>query len=377
MEGMEVSPDHWSGKRVLVTGHTGFKGAWLSLWLGEMGAKVFGLSLAPTTRPNLYELLQLDGVVTSTIADINDADVVRTILARNEIECVFHLAAQALVRASYDDPVVTFATNTGGVVTLLNEVRRAPSVAAVVVVTSDKVYDNREWPWGYREDDRLGGRDPYSASKSCAELAASSMQRSYFAPFAAHGHPAKIATVRAGNVVGGGDWSPDRLVPDIVKGCLGGAGEVIVRNPNAVRPWQHVLEPLRAYIHVAEKLTQGQNVDEPWNIGPDPADNRSVLDVAQALVANLGAGSIVIDSRARGPHEATVLALDSAKARQRLGWSPRLNFARCMELTSQWYIDWHLGRDVATTTRQQIGDYQTRHSRTLPTRTEFGTHVKS
>jgi CDP-glucose 4,6-dehydratase len=249
--------------------------------------------------------------------------------------------------------------NVGGVVSLLDAVRHAPSVAAVVVITSDKCYDNKEWLWGYRETDALGGRDPYSASKGCAEIATRSMQTSFFAPFVRDGHPARIATVRTGNVIGGGDWSDDRLVPDIVRGCLSASGEVVIRNPRAVRPWQHVLDPLAAYIQIAERLTSGtQGIDEAWNIGPNPVDNRAVVDVAEALIAALGAGRIVADSLQKGPHEANLLMLDCAKARSKLGWQPQLDFDGAIALTAAWYSAWHKGDDMAALTLDQIAAFE-------------------
>ena len=359
LESLAVTSAFWRGRRVFVTGHTGFKGAWLSLWLVQMGADVTGFSLAPRSHLSLFDLANVADGISSVIADINEPPGLECALAASQPEIVFHLAAQALVRESYQDPVRTFATNVGGTVTLLNSVRRVASVRAVVIVTSDKCYDNEERVQGYRETDRLGGRDPYSASKGCAEIAARSMQMSFFAPFASNGHPARIATVRAGNVIGGGDWSDERLVPDIVRGCLGSTGEVRLRNPDAVRPWQHVLDPLGAYLDLAEKLaTAPDGFDEAWNIGPDGGEERAVLNVAQAMVAALGTGKVVCEETSNGPHEANLLQLDCEKARTRLGWRPRLNFEEAIRITADWYAAWKQGDEMLAFTRAQIAAFE-------------------
>jgi CDP-glucose 4,6-dehydratase len=354
-----VTAEFWRRKRVFVTGHTGFKGAWLSLWLTEMGAVVTGFSLTPKGQPNLFDLAKIADRMSSVIADINDQPALERALEASKPEIVFHLAAQALVRESYQDPIRTFAANVGGTVTLLDSVRRIPSVRAVVVVTSDKCYDNQEWDRGYRENDRLGGRDPYSASKGCAEIAARSMQMSFFSPFVSNGHSARIATVRAGNVIGGGDWSDDRLVPDIVRGCHGPTGEVRLRHPNAVRPWQHVLDPLRAYLTIAEKLVIAPGgIDEAWNIGPEAGGELAVVQVAEAMIAALGTGKVVCEQAAGGPHEAKWLQLDCEKARTKLGWRPRLKFDDSIKFTADWYSAWKQGCDMSAFTRSQIAAFE-------------------
>jgi CDP-glucose 4,6-dehydratase len=360
LEGLAVTTQFWHGKRVFITGHTGFKGAWLSFWLAEMGAIVTGFALAPKSQPNLFDLVGVaDLLSSSVIADISDQSTLEKTLLGSEPDVVFHLAAQALVRESYQNPVQTFAANVGGVVTLLDSIRRVPSVRSVVVVTSDKCYDNKEWVWGYREIDRLGGRDPYSASKGCAEIAARSMQMSFFAPFATNGHPARIATVRSGNVIGGGDWSEDRLVPDIVRGCLGKTGEVRLRNPNAIRPWQHVLDPLGAYLEIAERLaTAPEGMDEAWNIGPEGGEDNAVITVAEAMVAALGTGVIVCEEPGNRPHEATLLRLDCEKAKAKLRWRPRLKFDASIEFTAGWYAAWKQGRDMSAFTRSQLAAFE-------------------
>ena len=345
----------WAGRRVVITGHTGFKGAWLAFWLAELGAEVSGLALPPDTTPNLHDILDLPARGRFVHADINDRAALDKLIRSARPEVVIHMAAQALVRRSYAAPIETFAANVVGVVTLLDVVRHCPETRAVVIVTSDKAYENLNWPWGYRETDALGGHDPYSASKACAEIAAASMRRAYFH---SGGHPARIATARAGNVIGGGDWAADRLTPDIVRGCLSEEGVVRLRNPAAVRPWQHVLEPLSAYLMLAQRLyTAPDGVDEAWNIGPDAAENRPVRMVAEALVAALGRGRIELTPEVDAPHEAHLLALDCAKARARLGWRPRLDFAATIALTASWYSAWARGEAMAPLTSAQIASF--------------------
>lgn len=353
-----MSTDFWRGKRVLVTGHTGFKGGWLTFWLAELGAEIAGIGLAPSSNPNLYDLLHLSDRCQSTIGDINRPGALAALIDRFRPEIVIHMAAQALVRPSYDDPIGTYETNVLGVVRLLDAVRRSDSVKSVVVVTSDKCYENREQIWGYREGDAMGGHDPYSSSKGAAEIAAQSMQRSFFKPSVPRGHPAQIATVRAGNVIGGGDWSQDRLVPDIVRGLLGATGRVELRNPNAIRPWQHVLEPVAAYLDIAERLTTNpEGIDQAWNIGPEPSDTRAVVNVASAMAAALGKGQVVSKPEPDGPHEANLLTLDCTKARIRLGWQPRLSFDNCVRWTADWYAAWDQRQDMTEFTRSQIAAF--------------------
>ncbi|MGO9392014.1 CDP-glucose 4,6-dehydratase [Rhodoblastus sp.] len=351
-----VMADFWAGRRVLVTGQTGFKGAWLSFWLAEMGAEVSGLALAPATTPNLHDILALPQRGRFVQADINDRAALDALIESARPEVVFHLAAQALVRRSYASPVETFAANVLGTVSLLDAVRHCPTTRAVVVVTSDKAYENLNGPWGHRETDPLGGHDPYSASKGCAEIAVSSMRRAFFGR---GGHPARIATARAGNVIGGGDWAEDRLAPDVVRGCLGPEGLARLRNPGAVRPWQHVLEPLGAYLLLAERLCEvPEGVDEAWNIGPDARESRPVFRVAEALVAALGRGRIEATPEADAPHEAHLLTLDCAKVRARLGWKPRLDFAATIAMTASWYSAWARGEDMVSLTRAQIAAFE-------------------
>lgn len=356
VEDLAVTPGFWQGRRVFLTGHTGFKGAWLAAWLDRLGAEVTGYALAPETEPNLWSLLGLSRV-RSVTGDINDRPALDAALGAARPEVILHLAAQALVRRSYRTPVETFATNVTGTVNVMDAARACPDLRAVVVVTSDKCYDNTEQIWGYRETDPMGGRDPYSASKGAAEIAAAAMAASFYAPLGSH--PARVAMARAGNVIGGGDWSEDRLVPDIVRGCLGPLGGVTLRAPGSVRPWQHVLEPLRGYLMLAERLAAGDDAATGgWNFGPERRDERAVLEVAQAVVAALGRGRIDIDAAAAGLHEAKMLRLDCTKARLGLGWEPVTGFDDCVRLTAEWYAGWAKGRPAAELCAGQIAEYE-------------------
>lgn len=349
---LEVNPAFWAGRRVFLTGHTGFKGAWLHFWLARMGASVTGYSLPPETSPSLFHLLELpDG----HSADIRDSDTLANAVQSAAPEIVLHLAAQALVRPSFDSPVDTFATNVVGTAALLDAVRKCPSVCAIVVVTSDKCYENREWPWAYRETDALGGSDPYSASKGAAELVVASMRRSYFAPYRARGHQARIATARAGNVIGGGDWSKDRLIPDIVRVAMLADGVVNLRNPQSVRPWQHVLEPLAAYLGLAERLyARFEGADEAFNFGPDGISTRPVVEVAEAMVAAMGRGRLTSERLGDEPPEAGLLRLDCSKASSILGWRTRWDFKDAIAMTAAWYSGYAEGDDVKALTASQI-----------------------
>lgn len=352
-----MTEEFWRGRRVLITGHTGFKGAWLSFWLAELGARVTALALPPAEPVSLFGQLRIDERVDSHLTDINNRPALDVVLAQAQPDVVFHLAAQALVRASYVNPVETFASNVLGTVQLLDAVR-ASDARAVIVVTSDKAYENREWPWGYRESDELGGHDPYSASKGAAELAVRSMRRSFFAPYAKAGHKARIATVRAGNVIGGGDWAADRLVPDVVRSCLREAGTVELRNPGSIRPWQHVLDPLAFYLDLAERLcTNPDGMDDAWNIGPDVHEVHSVRDVAGAMIRALGRGRLVERADAAAPHEARFLALDCSKARSVLNWRPRWRFEAAIRHTAEWYAAWSRNEDLVAMTRAQIAAF--------------------
>ena len=324
--------DFYRGKKVLVTGHTGFKGGWLTAWLKSLGADVVGLALPPDTAPNLFDSICLGCGMVSVLGDIRDASVVSSIFRQHSPEIVFHNAAQPLVRRSYRHPVETYATNVMGTVHLLEAIRQTASVRAAVVVTSDKVYENREWFWGYREEDALGGRDPYSSSKACAELVTSAYRQSFFAA----GNGASVASARAGNVIGGGDWSEDRLVPDIVRG-IASDQPIIIRQPDSVRPWQHVLEPVRGYLMLARQLWEDRDFAEAWNFGPQDQDAISVGDLAKHMIAKWGKGELKIQPEKNAPHEAQLLRLNTTKARTRLGWRPVLDIDQALSWTADWY----------------------------------------
>jgi CDP-glucose 4,6-dehydratase len=342
----------FGGKRVLVTGHTGFKGAWLSLWLEKLGANVTGVGLAPHTKPSLFDLARLSTRIDDRRCDIRHRDALAQIVAEVKPEFVFHLAAQALVRASYESPVETLATNVLGTAHLLESVRTHAPQANVVVVTSDKCYENREWVWPYREVDPLGGHDPYSASKACAEIIAASWRRS----FSNEGGP-RIATARAGNVIGGGDWSADRIMPDCVRALARGE-PIVVRNPAAIRPWQHVLEPLSGYLLLAAKLHESPTFAEAWNFGPDDEDTRTVEELVETVVTAWGDGaSWCAKKKAGGPHEASALTLSSTKAKHELGWRPTWRFDRAVCTTIGWYKAYLTGADTNILCRDSIAEF--------------------
>ena len=348
----------WSGRRVFLTGHTGFKGGWLSLLLGRLGAEVWGYALSPNTEPNLYGQARLsDALATSTIADIRDAGALRVALQAARPEVIFHLAAQPLVRDSYVDPVGTYGTNVMGTVNLLDSVRKSPSVRAVVVVTTDKCYENREWMWGYRETDALGGRDPYSGSKACAELVTATYRQSFFQPNGYSADGVAVASARAGNVIGGGDWSKDRLIPDVVR-ALAASAPIVLRNPQATRPWQHVLDPLWGYIMLAQKLSQpgGHKFAEAWNFGPELSENVCVRDIVHTLAGKWGGQYNILETPDKIYHESENLKLDISKS-TRLGWRPRLDLHTSLDWLIEWERCWHRGGDVRQLTRDQIEKY--------------------
>ena len=348
-----VNPETWRKRRILVTGHTGFKGGWLSLWLHQLGAEVAGLSLPPPGGPSFFMQTGLEQLVEHHLGDIRDLATVTGVFDRVQPEIVFHLAAQPLVRYSYDNPVETYATNVMGTVHVLEAARKAPSVKAVVCITTDKCYENREWVWPYRENDPMGGFDPYSSSKGAAELVIAAYRRSY-----PNGPP--IASVRAGNVIGGGDWAQDRLVPDIVRAMLANE-QVEIRNPASVRPWQHVLDALSGYLIIADRLLAGDtSVASAFNFGPADEDTQPVSWVLDRMLAGWGSDLGWTKPEGPQPHEAAMLRLDCSKARAELGWQPRLRLAEALDKVIDWHRRVAAGDDARAVTSEQIADYAAR-----------------
>ena len=353
-----MDPSFWRNRRVFVTGHTGFKGSWMCLMLQNYGAVVSGFALPPATNPNLFDIAGIGTGVTTTFDDVRNLPGLRSALQQAQPEVVMHMAAQALVRLSYANPVSTFETNVMGTVNVLEAARQVASVRAVVNVTSDKCYENREWVWGYRENEAMGGYDPYSSSKGCSELVTAAYRNSFFG-LPGTSHAAAIASARGGNVIGGGDWSADRLVPDIMRAITEGR-PVLIRNPGAIRPWQHVLEPLTGYLALAERLvTDGKAYAEGWNFGPRDHDAVPVLDLVKRLAASWGGNaSWTIDPAAASqPHEAHYLRLDCSKAANRLGWHPRWTLSETLDSIVSFYKVLAAGGDVRSEMTSQIELY--------------------
>lgn len=354
-----MNPNFWQGKRVFLTGHTGFKGSWLSLWLQEMGAIVKGYSLPAPTTPSLFEEARVWEGMKTEEGDIRDFTHLRQSMHEFKPEIVFHMAAQPLVRLSYDEPMETYSTNVMGTVYLLEAVKQVGGVKAVVNITSDKCYENREWVWGYREDEPMGGYDPYSNSKGCAELVASSYRQSFFNSDRYEEHGCALASVRAGNVIGGGDWAKDRLIPDILQ-AFTSKEKVEIRSPYAIRPWQHVLEPLSGYIVIAEKLyTDGPEFAEGWNFGPKEDDAQPVEKIVNQLTKLWGEGAQWLLSQEVHPHEAHYLKLDCSKARMRLNWQPVWNLETTLDKIVKWQKAWLNGEDIKAYTINEIKEYMT------------------
>ena len=353
-----MNSDFWHGKRVLLTGHTGFKGSWLSLWLQSMGAQVTGYALAPPTNPSLFDMADVGKGMTSVIGDIRDLANLQSVFAEHQPEIVIHMAAQPLVRYSYQNPVETYATNVMGTVHLLEAVRNTPGVKAVVNITTDNCYENREWVWGYRENEPMGGFDPYSNSKGCAELVSAAYRSSYFNANNYAQHGVATATVRAGNVIGGGDWAQDRLIPDILAAFEQGR-KVDIRNPHAIRPWQHVMEPLRGYLTLAEQLFEhGPSFGEGWNFGPNDEDAKPVGWIVEQMAALWGADAQWQVDSGEHPHEAHYLKLDISKARSRLDWHPALRLQDALALIIDWSKQHTAGANMRQLTLSQLQAYQ-------------------
>ena len=351
---MVIEHGFWLGKKVFLTGHTGFKGGWLALWLQSMGAQVTGYALAPPTTPNLFSVARVGDGMTSHETDIRSLDNLQRAMTEAAPAIVFHLAAQPLVRYSYQDPIETYSTNVMGTANVLQAARGLTSLKAVVVVTSDKCYENREWIWGYRESDPMGGYDPYSSSKGCAELVTAAFRRSYFSTPQGAG----IASARAGNVIGGGDWAGDRLIPDAIR-AFQEKRKLIIRSPDAVRPWQHVLEPLAGYLLLAQQLCQKpEGWAEGWNFGPNDDDARPVIWIVDRLCKLWGNGaSWSLDGNPQ-PHEAHYLKLDISKAKTALGWAPRWNLEQSLQRTVEWYKAHVAGKDMRELSLSQIRAYE-------------------
>ncbi len=349
-----MHPAFWHNKTVFLTGHTGFKGSWLSIWLNQMGARVVGYSNGLPTEPSLFQLADVAQDLQSIHGDIRNLACLQSSLVAAQPDIVIHMAAQSLVRISYEQPVETFTSNVMGTVHVLEAARQCPSVRVVLNVTSDKCYENREWERGYREEDPMGGFDPYSSSKGCAELVTSAYRRSYFIG----DESLCLASARAGNVIGGGDWAKDRLIPDIMRAFLENR-PACIRNPQAIRPWQHVLEPLSGYLLLIEKLWSERHAfAEGWNFGPNPVDIRPVGWVVKELAQHWGSSAQWVLETAVQPHEANLLSLDCQKGAERLGWQPRLSLEETLEWIVSWYQAYQQGRSVRELCLEQIGSYQ-------------------
>ncbi len=350
-----MTPEFWKNKNVFVTGHTGFKGSWLSLWLQSVGARVTGYALPPPTQPSLFESAKVAEGMQSVEGDIRDLAGLKMQVETCKPEIIIHMAAQALVRYSYDSPVETYETNVMGTVNVLEAARHSDSVRVVLNITSDKCYDNKEWIWPYRENEPMGGHDPYSSSKGCAELVAEAYRKSYFSE---DSNACVLASARAGNVIGGGDWARDRLIPDIIR-AFTQSSRVVIRSPDAIRPWQHVLEPLSGYLTLVEKLWEhGQEFAGGWNFGPAEQGARPVQWIVSRMIEAWGEGaSYELDAQPQ-VHEANYLKLDSSKAHSLLGWSPRLELSQALQWLTEWYKVCEQGEDMREYTLSQISAYQ-------------------
>lgn len=350
---MYIDPNFWNGRKVLITGHTGFKGSWLSIWLQDMEADIRGISLAPPSKPSLFFEANVQNGLDHYVADIRDTNKTLTLIRDFQPEIIFHLAAQSLVRHSYSHPLDTYSTNVMGTVNVLDAARYTDSVRAIINVTTDKCYENHEWDWGYRENEPMGGFDPYSSSKGCSELISNAYRNSFF-----QNSEIGLATARAGNVIGGGDWASDRLIPDILR-ALESNAPIQIRNPNAIRPWQHVLEPLSGYLILAQNLLKKKKTfAEPWNFGPNDEDARPVNWIAEKMCEKWGANAKWKSQDGDHPHEANYLKLDTSKARNRLQWAPRWKLETALEKIVEWHKEWVNGQNARKLCLTQINQYK-------------------
>lgn len=348
----------WKGRRVFLTGHTGFKGSWLSLWLNSLGAEVTGYALDPPTEPNLFQQAKVADTLRSISGDIRDYSRLKQAIADTRPDVILHLAAQSVVKRGYDDPIETYSSNVMGTVNLLEAVRQLKHRCVIVNVTSDKCYENREWVWGYRENEPMGGHDPYSNSKGCAELVTSAFRESYFASDSFHQHGVALGCARAGNAIGGGDWTADQLIPDLMRAFLARKA-CLIRNPSAIRPWQFVLEPLRGYLMLGERLSESPSTfASGWNFGPVDSDAKPVAWIADELVRTWGRTASWTQDPASYPHEAHALKLDASKAKTQLHWEPVLPLKQALEWIVEWYRAYQSGDDLGRLTRQQIERYE-------------------
>jgi len=355
-----VLDNFWNGKKVLITGHTGFKGSWLSLWLKHLGADLIGVSLDPPTKPSLYEQANVAEGMISLREDIRNGDAVKAIFRKYKPEIVFHLAAQPLVRYSYQNPVETYETNVMGSLHVLEAVRCINTVRSIIMVTTDKCYENKEWVWGYRENEPMGGHDPYSSSKGAAELLIASYRHSYFPSDKYSEHATAVASVRAGNVIGGGDWAEDRLIPDIIR-AVKDDKKIRIRNPNSIRPWQHVLEPLSGYIQLAKSLhSDGAQFSEAWNFGPIDRDAKPVQWIVEYITKKWGRESSWELDEGNHPHEANYLKLDCSKANENLSWRPKWNLEMALSKIIEWHEAETNNADMREVSVKQINEYMSR-----------------
>jgi CDP-glucose 4,6-dehydratase len=353
-----IDKDFWHKKKVFITGHTGFKGSWLCIWLHSLGAEIAGYALPPPTDPSLFAVARVKGLVQSILADIRDGDSLARKMGQARPEIVIHMAAQPLVRDSYRDPVYTYSTNVMGTVNLFEAVRKCKSVKAVINVTTDKCYENREWLWGYRENEPMGGYDPYSNSKACSELVTAAYRNSFFNPKEYDNHSVSLASARCGNVIGGGDWAADRLVPDCVRSILKGK-KIVIRNPQAIRPWQHVLEPLWGYLILAQKLyVNGPRYAQAWNFGPEDQDTKTVEWIVKKICDKWGQNTSYEVNKEKKPHEAHYLKLDCSKAKVELGWYPKWNLERAIDKVVEWVRAYRDGKDMRKVCYEQIREYE-------------------